>query len=50
MIEKIRRALVVRNMFIVAGILLLGGAVSYTVYRYSAFWQQQENLRDYLAE
>lgn len=50
MIEKIRRALIVKYTAIIACILFLGFAASYATYRHNGIKLLQDSLYDYLAE
>lgn len=50
MIEKIRRALIVKYTAVIACILFLGFAASYAAYRHNGIKLLQDSLYDYLAE
>ena len=50
MIEKIRRALILKYTVIIACILFIGFAASYIAYRHTGIKMLQDSLRDYLTE
>lgn len=50
MIEKIRRTLIIKYTFVIATILSLGFAASYTAYRHNLIKLMQDGLYDYLTE
>lgn len=50
MIEKIRRSLTVKYTAVIACVLFLGFAVSYTAYRHNSIRLLQDTLYDYLTE
>jgi len=50
MIEKIRRALIIKYTVIIACILLIGFVASYIAYRHNGIKMLQDGLKDYLTE
>lgn len=50
MIEKIKRALIIKYTIIISCILFLGFATSYTAYRHVGIKLLRDSLRDYLTE
>lgn len=50
MIEKIRRTLIIKYTFVIAAILSLGFAASYTAYRHNGVKLLYDGLYDYLTE
>lgn len=50
MIEKIRRALILKYTVIIACILFIGFTASYIAYRHTGIKMLQDSLRDYLTE